>query len=508
MSTDKLDPSSSTHLTNNHSLWGTGSPTNQSLIQTVLETLTKVLDELFKGVENGGKAPGAALENSAPAGGGEAPAGSMNDLLKSLLELLQELLTKLSQKSEGSPAPATPEGGGGSGSDAAGLGEVLKSLKEVLAKLDEQSRSVQGGGDGGSSQGAPAGDGIAGAVQSLLKLLEELLAKLAGADAGGTEGGGKKGDGAPGGAPKSDGAPATPESQGGLANQVKDLKAQIESLSSQLESQGAGSDKTSPQGDFGELMKSLTALIEALFQKLGLSDEGAPGNSPEGGGSTGGGQGSGGTGGVPGGKPTLQGGAPERDPGHVATESDGQKTSQQGEPTGTEKPLPSTPGGSEPLSSSPQSTANSADETKKISEQYISQLQQDFGLTREQAVGIVANLSHESAGMNSGINQGGAIGAPSGNSDINGSGYGIAQWGGARKEGLIEFAQQHGLDPSSQAANYGYLKQELSGEYKSAIDAVKGTSTAADATLAFCNSFEKPTDPQMNSRLAIVQQLA
>jgi len=60
----------------------------------------------------------------------------------------------------------------------------------------------------------------------------------------------------------------------------------------------------------------------------------------------------------------------------------------------------------------------------------------DFGLTKDQAAGIVANLWHESGGMNSGINQGGKIGTPSSNMvDDNANGYGIAQWGGTRKQG-------------------------------------------------------------------------
>jgi hypothetical protein len=111
--------------------------------------------------------------------------------------------------------------------------------------------------------------------------------------------------------------------------------------------------------------------------------------------------------------------------------------------------------------------------------------------------------------MNSGITQGNKIGEPNGNmADDNANGYGIAQWGGSRKQGLIDYAEKNGLPASSQAANYGFLKQELSGAYAGAIDAVKGTGDVASATAAFANAFEKPSDPQMASRVAYAEKVA
>jgi hypothetical protein len=91
--------------------------------------------------------------------------------------------------------------------------------------------------------------------------------------------------------------------------------------------------------------------------------------------------------------------------------------------------------------------------------------------------------------------------------DDNANGYGIAQWGGVRKKGLIQYAKDHGLDPSSQAANYGFLKQELKGEDKYCIDALKGKGLDG-ATKSFCTDFEKASDPQMGSRIALARQLS
>jgi len=171
---------------------------------------------------------------------------------------------------------------------------------------------------------------------------------------------------------------------------------------------------------------------------------------------------------------------------------------------------PSASSGASPegLSTAPQTQALSPAQSKQAADAYVSNLQKDFGLTKDQAAGIVANLWHESGGMNSGINQGGKIGAPSSNmADDNANGYGIAQWGGTRKQGLLDYARQHNLDPSSEAANYGYLKQELQTSQAGAIAAVKGTNSAQTATQAFCNAFEQPSDPQMASRLGYLNQI-
>ncbi len=161
------------------------------------------------------------------------------------------------------------------------------------------------------------------------------------------------------------------------------------------------------------------------------------------------------------------------------------------------------------LSAKAQTGALSEAESQKVAGEYIANLQKDFGLTKEQATGIVANLFHESWGMNPGITQGGRIGAPNGNmADDNANGYGLAQWGGVRKQGLLNFAKANGLDPSSHAANYGFLKHELSGEYSSVIAAVKGTGTVGEATQVFSDLYLKPSEPRMNERLQIANSLA
>jgi hypothetical protein len=169
---------------------------------------------------------------------------------------------------------------------------------------------------------------------------------------------------------------------------------------------------------------------------------------------------------------------------------------------------PGATGTAAPLSTEPQTTALSPEQGKQVADSYVENLRHDFGLTKDQAAGIVANLWHESGGMNSGINQGGAIGQPDSNmGGDNMHGYGIAQWDGPRKQDFLNYATEHNLNPSSQAANYGFLKQELETTQAGAIAAVKATDTPQAATEAFCNVFENPSDPELQSRLSHLQDI-
>jgi len=123
-------------------------------------------------------------------------------------------------------------------------------------------------------------------------------------------------------------------------------------------------------------------------------------------------------------------------------------------------------------------------------------LMQDFpGLTKAGAAGIVGNLYHESWGMNSNINEGGATGAPN-SSQL---GYGWAQWSGSRKNDYVNFCQQNGMDPSSPAANYAMLKHELETDENGTIAALKGAHTPEDAAMTFRKVFERADDKSIAS---------
>ncbi len=129
------------------------------------------------------------------------------------------------------------------------------------------------------------------------------------------------------------------------------------------------------------------------------------------------------------------------------------------------------------------------DKAPKIMEQ----LQKDFGLSKEQAAGVMGNLGHESAGLTQ---------LQEKNPMIPGSrgGWGWAQWTGPRRRAFEAWAAENGLDPSSDAANYGFLKHELQTSHKGAIAAVKGTQTVNDAMVAFEGRYEQAGIKSYGSR--------
>lgn len=175
----------------------------------------------------------------------------------------------------------------------------------------------------------------------------------------------------------------------------------------------------------------------------------------------------------------------------------------------TEKPDEPTAGGDGGFSTSAQTTPKSPQQTREFADRLTGHLQKELGITKNQAIGIVANLMHESAGLNPGMNQGMRIGEPSSNmADDNANGYGLAQWGGVRKQGLIDMAAQQGIPASSEKANVDFLVQELKGPYSGVIDELKTKGSAQEATESFCTSYEKPSDPQMQKRLEYADQLA
>lgn len=178
-------------------------------------------------------------------------------------------------------------------------------------------------------------------------------------------------------------------------------------------------------------------------------------------------------------------------------------------PTRASAPSNPAPSGSSGFSEEAQTTAKTGPETADFAKRLVSHLEKELNISKNQATGIVANLMHESAGLNPGINQGGRIGEPSGNmADDNANGYGLAQWGGVRKTGLIDMAKKEGIPASSEKANVDFLVSELKGEYSGAVADLKKANTAAEATQIFCASYEKPSDPQMQSRLSLASQIA
>lgn len=139
----------------------------------------------------------------------------------------------------------------------------------------------------------------------------------------------------------------------------------------------------------------------------------------------------------------------------------------------------------------------------------VQALMNDYGLTAEQASGIVGNFMEESGGKHlpPDVNEGVISGPPRFR-----GGYGWAQWTGGRQRTFIDFAVEAGYMSSSSvsatdAANYAYLKKELAEGYTSTIEEIKQTSSPEDAAVSFEGTFERAGIPRMERRTASARQV-
>lgn len=128
-------------------------------------------------------------------------------------------------------------------------------------------------------------------------------------------------------------------------------------------------------------------------------------------------------------------------------------------------------------------------------QQAMTYLQQELGLTREQAAGVVGNLAVESGGDLDPT----AIGD-------GGNALGIAQWNGPRKRALEAFAAQQGKPATDFGVQLQFLAHELRTSESRAFDTLRGTTTAADAALVFSRDFERPGIPHNDRRVAMAEQ--
>lgn len=137
-----------------------------------------------------------------------------------------------------------------------------------------------------------------------------------------------------------------------------------------------------------------------------------------------------------------------------------------------------------------------------VGSRLMQDLQRDLGISPEQAAGIVGNLAHESGGFKT---------LQEINPLVEGSrgGYGYAQWTGPRRRQFEAWAEAQGLDPTSYAANYGFLKHELTNTSESRVmNSLAGADTYQDAAAIFSNQFLRPGIPHMENRLALAGRYA
>lgn len=100
------------------------------------------------------------------------------------------------------------------------------------------------------------------------------------------------------------------------------------------------------------------------------------------------------------------------------------------------------------------------------------------GLTKNQAKGIYGNIMQESGGKHNIVSRDGH------------NSYGLAQWTGTRKARLFS---KYGTNPTVNQ-QLEYLWDELNSTEKSALNALRNTTTVEDATKVFMQKFERPAN--------------
>lgn len=123
----------------------------------------------------------------------------------------------------------------------------------------------------------------------------------------------------------------------------------------------------------------------------------------------------------------------------------------------------------------------------------MDQLISDFQLEVFQAAGILGNIGVECNGftqMQEVHPVGGGLG-----------GYGWAQWTGPRRRQYLAWCAQNNLDKDSDAANYGFMKQEFSTSYKSVITNLKKTKSIDDAVTVVLVQYEGAGVPAKSRRI-------
>jgi Phage tail lysozyme len=132
-------------------------------------------------------------------------------------------------------------------------------------------------------------------------------------------------------------------------------------------------------------------------------------------------------------------------------------------------------------------------------------LSQDLGISTDAAAGIVGNLQAESNLR--AVQEGHPIGGGAG-------GFGWAQWTGPRRREFFGWAEAHGLDPKSDAANYGFLLKELHADPKllAQLKGLKGTPSeiAKQAAVIIQDHYERPNKAYAHTdrRIANAQRIA
>ena len=138
--------------------------------------------------------------------------------------------------------------------------------------------------------------------------------------------------------------------------------------------------------------------------------------------------------------------------------------------------------------------SKSLDRYKAKSVWLIDKLHGDFNLTQTQAAGICGNGYQESM-LTAELEDDGIVTSPT-------RGIGWFQWTGPRHRAFMAWCSGARLDWTTDDAEYGFLKHELSTDYAYVLVHLRATRTLAEATASFEKYYESAGVVQMGHRIA------
>lgn len=129
----------------------------------------------------------------------------------------------------------------------------------------------------------------------------------------------------------------------------------------------------------------------------------------------------------------------------------------------------------------------------QLAPQWLTKLQTDLAITQVNAAGILGNLGYESGGFNALQEIKPLVLGSRG-------GLGCAQWTAGRRVAFENWCANHNLTTDSDAANYGFLCEELRTTHAYVLSKLRSETTVERSVFVFGRYYEAPygtTDTHM-----------
>ena len=147
------------------------------------------------------------------------------------------------------------------------------------------------------------------------------------------------------------------------------------------------------------------------------------------------------------------------------------------------------------------SSGVSIDKAYETSFKLMDDLKSEFGMTDEQAAGVVGNFWHETGGFKFMKELKPTVKGSKG-------GLAFAQWTGDRRDTFEQLLTDLGnLPADSYEGNFAMITKEFDTTEKSALNKILNTDTVVDAAKATSNHYLRPGKPQLNKRISAAKDI-